>query len=42
MAKAGPIGSTPLRFIKKKPTKGMPTRPGGRKPKKRSRGQGKP
>jgi hypothetical protein len=42
MAKAGPIGSATLRFVRKKPTKGTPSRPGGRKPKKRSRGQGKP
>jgi hypothetical protein len=42
MAKAGPIGSTTLRYKPEKRTKSAPSKPGGRKPKKRSRGQGRP
>jgi hypothetical protein len=40
MAKNDPLGGK--RYVAMKRTKGKPTKPGGRKAKKPSRGQGKP
>jgi hypothetical protein len=42
MAKIGVIGSTTKRYVPMKRTKSVPTKPGGRKAKKPSRGQGRP